>query len=193
MKLETPRHNASSPLSTALVVAAAALFGLSAAQTLGDDPDPPMIEVSGDQLYNDGGGWFPDIPLQKWQPFFARLPAGAIFVDEGVPVTGFTATVIPPAATGVTLPPGRNPEVLFQLSGEGTQVDQPIEIAWPNVHDYPAGEVHLVYGYDPRVDEWRVCGAAVVGPLGHLLHQYDYTQNVTLSYYFVGEHPLVIE
>ena len=30
-------------------------------------------------------------------------------------------------------------------------------------------------------------------PLGHLLHQYDYTQNVTLSYYFVGEHPLVIE
>ncbi len=177
----------------AATIAAATIAAFLAAPAGATGSDPNMIVASADQVHNGGGGWYPDIPLQKWQVFDARLPVGANYVDEAVPVSAITASAIPPAAAGVTLPVGRSPEVLFQLTGAGVEVDQPVQITWPNLHDYAPGEVHLVYGYDPRVDEWRVCGAAVVGPLGELLHQYDYTNNVTLSYYFIGEHALVIE
>lgn len=174
-------------------IAAVLLACLFAAQMPAQASEPTMIVVTGDQLYGSGSVWLPEVPLAKWQPFDARLPDTATYVDETTTVTSITGSIITPAAAGVTLPIGRNPEVLFVLTGDGVEVDEPMQITWPNIHDYAPGEVHLIYGYDPRIDQWRVCGAAVVGVAGLALHQFDYTDNVTVSYYFVGEHALVIE
>ncbi len=167
--------------------------GLVATSALGDPSAPADIVVSGDQLTGSGATWFPPIPASSWLPFEAIAPGDTVYVDSATPVTAVGAYVIDPAATGITLPKGRTPSVFFALTGDETEISEPFTITWPNLWAFPAGEAHLVFAYDPRVDRWNVCGAAVVSADGTVLEQFDASGNVTLSYYFVDENVVVTE
>ncbi|MFK7888915.1 MAG: hypothetical protein AB8G16_18820 [Gammaproteobacteria bacterium] len=149
------------------------------------------ITIDGSSLQNNNG-WSPDIPASDWHPFSLTLPPGVQYVDSTDSVSGtLTVDVVDPTTLGISYPKNRLPFAVFVIDGSGDELDTPMTLTWPNVHDYPVGEAHLVYVYDEALSSWDVAGAATVSSDGLTLEQPNTTFNIAVSYYFVDQNVLL--
>ncbi|MFK8014174.1 MAG: hypothetical protein AB8G17_01870 [Gammaproteobacteria bacterium] len=154
------------------------------------DPAGPLI-ITGADITNSTGPWLPDIPSSAWIPLSISVPPNNTYVTSGNPVDDASVSVLEGSSLSVTFPKNRVPDVVFELSGAEVLMNDFLTIEWPNVHNYPVGESHLVFAYEPVTDRWTVCGAATVNAQGTALVQVDNSFNTTLSYYFVDENVLL--
>lgn len=150
------------------------------------NPSGPLI-LTGADLINTGDPWVPDIPSAAWDPLLITVPLNNTYVATGNPVDAVSVSVVAGNTLGLTFPKNRTPDVVFSLSGAEVAMNDHLTIEWPNVHNYPVGESHLIFAYDPATDRWTVCGAATVSADGSALVQANNSYNTTLSYYFVDE------
>ncbi len=174
----------------ALTIALVGLFLSAASSPVLADPAAPLI-LTGADLNGSTDPWLPDIPSATWLPLSITVPINNTYVVTGNTVDSVSVTVMEGSSLAVTFPKNRVPDVVYALSGAEVSMNDYLTIEWPNIHDYPVGESHLVYAYDPAIDRWTVSGAATVSADGSALVQVNNIDNTTLSYYFVNDNVLL--